>query len=760
MPDVQVSSRLDVSRVFRSQALGRGLRVAIVLPMVLAVLLAFGLPKSAFLASLAVIAILVLGDFTGPRRERAASIALTAGAGAVTLALGAVLADNPVLVVVCGFLLGTVVSLLGVLRGFVTRATTPILMPYLVAATTKDATAILGQMELGWLVGSAAALFAALVMWPFYPRRRLTESLARAMAAQAGAMRALWHGRHVPEALAEVTRTGDDVRDVFTGQLARPGSSYRRGRLLVGLVEEVRRLRLALAITSIGPPLRPSAPDVELAENSAAALEGAAAAMVADKEDYEHFDRLFEARVAHRAKIVDHVKGRVGAGDGAAAVGDTLASFPTRAMSMLAMVPARDAGGLAGKGELPPLRFRGHTLPTTVDRRGPWERLRAEITWRGPWGRNAVRLGLALSLALLVVELTGVARGYWVVLGTLSVLRLDVGTTGRTAWEVVKGQVLGFGLALLVVPLANTWHPAAWIMLPLLAFAQGYAANNKSLMVQQMAFTALLVDLVMVSQPQRGVALLRLGDVLLGLTIGVVVSLLVFPRGVVPQVAVRITQAVASAAALLEAAASELANHMVGDGEEARAARAVGVDQGRARRDLERASEAVDLAISQGSSAPAVAVFWLRITNLIYYTTYVGDLMVPMSRSADPAPETVAVADDLMAAARAVGARVRTTAARALRVTELVGPETEIPTLQVPQTVPLPQIEQVRASLEAVVGHWAEERDATKADHIVHLCWALGWLTELNGAVELSNAQLDALEQELVGADEELVPQD
>ncbi len=66
----------------RNRALRRAIRVAIVLPATLGTMLYLKQPTAAFMAAFAVICMLVLADFSGPRRERAASITMSGLAGA------------------------------------------------------------------------------------------------------------------------------------------------------------------------------------------------------------------------------------------------------------------------------------------------------------------------------------------------------------------------------------------------------------------------------------------------------------------------------------------------------------------------------------------------------------------------------------------------------------------------------------------------------------------------------------------------------
>ena len=58
-------------------------------------------------------------------------------------------------------------------------------------------------------------------------------------------------------------------------------------------------------------------------------------------------------------------------------------------------------------------------------------RILSHLSFRSVWFRNSLRGAVGLALAVAVVEVTDVSHGFWVVLGTLSVLRSNALGTGR-----------------------------------------------------------------------------------------------------------------------------------------------------------------------------------------------------------------------------------------------------------------------------------------------------------------------------------------
>src|SRR5262249_22623022 len=68
----------------------------------------------------------------------------------------------------------------------------------------------------------------------------------------------------------------------------------------------------------------------------------------------------------------------------------------------------------------------------------------ADASLRSVWFRNSARGAIALAAAVAVAKLTGVQHAFWVVLGTLSVLRTSASATGATAMRALAGTVAGF----------------------------------------------------------------------------------------------------------------------------------------------------------------------------------------------------------------------------------------------------------------------------------------------------------------------------
>ena len=152
---------------------------------------------------------------------------------------------------------------------------------------------------------------------------------------------------------------------------------------------------------------------------------------------------------------------------------------------------------------------------------------------RSVWFINSLRGALAIAVAVTVADLSDVQHGFWVVLGTLSVLRTNAAGTGSTALRALPGTAGGFviGGALLLAIGASSI--ALWVALPIAVLVIAYAPGTMPFAVGQAAFTvtvAVLFNLLIPVGWQVGE--IRIEDVAIGCAVSVVVGVLFWPHGV------------------------------------------------------------------------------------------------------------------------------------------------------------------------------------------------------------------------------------
>ena len=166
--------------------------------------------------------------------------------------------------------------------------------------------------------------------------------------------------------------------------------------------------------------------------------------------------------------------------------------------------------------------------------------------------RNALRTGLGLALAVAVTHLFPVEHGFWVVLGALSVLRSSALTTGTKTLRAVVGTGIGFVLGALLISVVGVEPAVLWILMPVVVFGSAYVPEIASFTAGQAAFTMMVLIFFNLIVPTGwSVGLIRVEDVAVGALVGVMVSVLLWPRG-----------ATASAEAAVESARNAFAKYL------------------------------------------------------------------------------------------------------------------------------------------------------------------------------------------------------
>ena len=160
------------------------------------------------------------------------------------------------------------------------------------------------------------------------------------------------------------------------------------------------------------------------------------------------------------------------------------------------------------------------------------ERAAAHVQRHSVWLHNSVRGAVGLALAVLVANLAGVQHSFWVVLGTLSVLRSNALSTGQNVVRGLVGTAAGFVVGAGLLALVGTDTTLLWCLLPLAVLFAGFAPAAISFAAGQAAFTLTLVILYNILEPAGWrVGLLRVEDIALGCGVSLAVGVLLWPRG-------------------------------------------------------------------------------------------------------------------------------------------------------------------------------------------------------------------------------------
>ena len=535
-------------------ALRRALRAAIVVPIAAAVSFAIGGGSQTPLFTIfGSVALLIMVDFPGNRPARALAYCGLGFNGAVLVTLGTLVAPHPWLSVALMFVLGVAVTFAGVLSEIVAAGQRATLLMFVLPACTPVGP--VPERLLGWLIALAICVPAALFLFPPRHHDELRAHAACVCSRLANRLEGAASGRDVTKAMNALDAT-------FLGADYRPVALTAGSRALVRVVDDLGWLSDRITDDTGRLLGAMQDPAVRVLRDSAAVLRlPSVAERSARSADLR--DALSELRLIAQGRYREDITELLGESSDEAAVAVGRQLLNRRTIAATVAVIGRVIRNAAAADARPVwARVLGRQLPDTgaADWVMPETTAVAAITkgflaTRSVVLRNSLRTGLGLALAVAVTHVFRVEHGFWVVLGAMSVLRSSALTTGTRVVRAVTGTAVGFVLGALVIELLGVDPVVLWTLLPIVAFGSAYVPEVASFVAGQAAFTMMvLINFNLIVPTGWQVGLIRVEDVVVGALVGIVVSVLLWPRGATAAVSTAIEEARAVGAKFLKAA--------------------------------------------------------------------------------------------------------------------------------------------------------------------------------------------------------------
>ncbi len=540
----------------------RTLRAVLVVPSLFALTFeGFGNLQMALFAAFGGFASLIMASFGGSRRDKLIAHFGLAVIGSLGLIIGTAVTGITWLAVLVTIPVTFGIFFAGVAGPNAASGVTAALLPYVLPVATPGTVSMIPDRLAGWWLASVVSTAVVLLIPAPSPGDRL-----RAAAAQSARTLA----RHL-EASARGTATAADTQacqeakhqlmTAFAGTPYRPVGLATADQGMASVVQLLEWCTSLIADATEGHPnLDQAAPaDRDLFAMTAVVL-GQAGDLLAGtsqrQPDAEALDRQRQATAAyHESAAADEERGDGPGGTGGGSPpcaeevdGDTVEvvarhAFHAQAIALVVRNIVADA--LIATRRADPETIAARRLGwygaqpegTMAERRaasifGAMGVLTRHASFRSVWFLNSLRGSLALAAAVLVADISGVQHGFWVVLGTLSVLRTNAASTESTALRALGGTVLGFVLGALLLLGIGTSAPALWVALPIAVAVAAYAPGALPFTVGQAAFTVVVLVLFNLLAPAGWkVGLLRIEDVTIGCLVSLVVGVLFWPRG-------------------------------------------------------------------------------------------------------------------------------------------------------------------------------------------------------------------------------------
>jgi uncharacterized membrane protein YccC len=541
----------------------RTLRAVIVIPSLFALTFeGFGNLQMALFAAFGGFANLIMASFGGSRRDKIIAHLGLAVTGSIGLIIGTAVNGITWLAVLVTIPVAFGIFFAGVAGPNAASGLTAALLPFVLPIATPGTVSMIPDRLAGWWLASVVSTAVVLVLSPPSPADRLRAAAAGSAHALAAHLEASVRGRATAVDRDAYLAAKHELLSAFAGAPYRPTGLATADQGLASVVQLLEWCSTLITDATEGHP------NLDRAAQCDRDLLGLTASVLRQVGDLLAGDLPAGGRPVGGRPAGDLLAGN-GAGvlpdptemDGqreacaayhrsAAPNGDydsveVIARHAFHAQAISLAVQAIVADALVATRRADPetiaARRRGwygaQPEGTMAERRvaalsGAIGVMARHASFRSVWFLNSLRGSLALAAAVLVADLSGVQHGFWVVLGTLSVLRTNAASTESTALRALGGTVIGFVVGALLLLGIGTSTPALWAALPIALAVAAYAPGTLPFALGQAAFTVVVVVLFNLLVPAGWkVGLLRIEDVALGGLVSLVVGVLFWPRG-------------------------------------------------------------------------------------------------------------------------------------------------------------------------------------------------------------------------------------
>ncbi len=532
--------------VWSRAAAMRTVRVVLVIPPLFALTYeGFGNLQMALFAAFGGFANLIFATFGGTKRDKLVAHLGLAVTGSIGLIIGTAVSPVKWLAVLVTIPVTFGIFFAGVAGPNAASGVTGALLGYVLPVATPGTISVIPDRLAGWWLASVLSTAAVLLFSPPSPGDRLRAAAAASAHALAAHLEAAVKGTATPADQAKCQAAKQELMNAFATTPYRPTGLATADQGLASVVQLLEWCTGLITDALDGHPNLDGADlcDRDLLAQAASVLSRAGDLLAGQATDdpgtlldASEMDRQRDACAAHHRSAppnrdYDSVEIIARHTFDAQAI-----SLAVRALVADTLIATRHADP-----ETIAARRRGwygaQPEGTMAERRvaalsGAIGILTSHASVRSVWFLNSLRGSLALAAAVLVADVSGVQHGFWVVLGTLSVLRTNAASTESTALRALGGTVIGFAVGALLLLGIGTSTPALWTAFPIALAVAAYAPGTLPFAFGQAAFTVVVVVLFNLLVPVGWrVGLLRIQDVALGCLVSLVVGVLFWPRG-------------------------------------------------------------------------------------------------------------------------------------------------------------------------------------------------------------------------------------
>jgi uncharacterized membrane protein YccC len=502
-------------------------------PLFALFLYAFDNDEAALFASFGAFAFLGFADFGGPPRHRTNAYLALTFVGAVLVAGGTLMSNEALVVGIVGIAVAGGVRFLGSFGGYFQASVSPLILAYVLAASVPAPGSTVPDRVLGWVVAGLVCTVAALVLWPRRERLKLRAAARDAATALADHVEQLaTTAGPTEETLAATERTVADL-EASSNVAQRPAGPSAHDAALSFLVDQLERVAVFVRTHRRRRVPEDAAPLATLAAETLRAI----ARTLASATPPDDVDAQVKACLDAKLGVVERAVDAIGRGEDPGAVLDRIDDLVPERIILLLAGSALANASIVVSGHAPSTGTVSIPLevPLTAGVRGTLGRLRhlvaANAVPTSAYAQDAVRAGVAIGAALFLAGELRLDHGFWVVLGTLSVLRSNAFETGRSAVFASLGTAIGFAVSAALLALVGFDDVGLWIVVIAGFFLSAYTPQVLGFVAGQVSFTIAVVAMFNLLLPEGWhTGLVRLENILIGASVSAVVALVFWPR--------------------------------------------------------------------------------------------------------------------------------------------------------------------------------------------------------------------------------------
>jgi uncharacterized membrane protein YccC len=506
-------------------------------------------PVAAFFAAFGSMVLLVYVEFGGPKRQRFEQHIGLCVVTSLFVVLGTLCSQVLWIAVVSTVIVCFSIFMFGVISSSLASATSAMLISFLLPVAFQGPLSSIPDRLLGWAIAGAVSLVAVAIVLPAPSTDPLVDVTANALDRLSTYVRSVTVAdsgsgpggseRSAAEAASE------QLRRAYFSAPFRPAGLSASARLLVTVIEWTLELDLVLSGDDSHLNITPENEVEALNANCATVLRECAGALTSVNVDVAGLSEAMLALRAARRQVEGSALGSLHRHESSGDPSLSDAADP-------ALLRVLDEGFRVDNVANTVEKLGTDVLGLVASRKRTWwqqslgleasgqdsranaarRRLASHLSLRSVWLHNSARAAIGIALSVWIAYAFGVQHAFWVVFGTLAVLRSNALSTGQTIVKALAGTIAGIVIGSVIIALLGTHEVVFWILLPFAICFTGFAPSAISFAAGQAGFTMTILILFNIVAPIGWkIGVIRIEDVGLGCAVSLAVGLLLWPRG-------------------------------------------------------------------------------------------------------------------------------------------------------------------------------------------------------------------------------------